>query len=140
MSESRALETRAAVAVGLAVYCVLGMAQLGRGDRERDHFFPFIPWNMFAYAPVRGPYYVLVVANAGRRFDPPRELGEAVAADEQRRLDVVMMANTLAGAVADGDAPRVEAARREIEARVLRAPWAYEVYEGKNRLASWSSK
>jgi len=140
MSEPRKIGLRAAIAAGLLVYLAAGLAQLGPGDGERDHIFPFISWNMFAYAPLRGPYYVLVTRNAGKSYDPPREIGEAVASDEQRRIDIVAMANTLAGSVADGDKPRVEAARREIEGRVLTAPWSYDVYEGKNRLATWSSR
>lgn len=139
MEEERAAGLRLGIVAGLLLYFAAGMAQLGRGDGERDHLFPFIAWNMFAAAPVRGPYYALVIRNGGRAYDPPRELGAAVGTDEQRRLDAVFMANSLAGAVAAGDAPRIAAARRAIEAKLLRAPWSYEVYEGTTRLASWSS-
>lgn len=139
MNDNRNLGLRAGIAVGLVAYLVIGMAQIGPGDGERDHFFPFIPWNMFAYAREHGPYFVMVTMDGGRRYDPPKELGEAVGKDEQRRIDAVAMGNTLAESVANGDKPRAEAARRAIESKLLKAPWAYEVYEGRNSLKSWSS-
>ena len=105
MSEPRKIGLRAAIAAGLLFYFVVGMSQIRAGDGERDHFFPFIAWNMFAYAPVRGPFFVLVTMDGGRALVPPRELGEAVGHDEQRRIDAVAMGNTLAEAVANGDKP-----------------------------------
>ena len=130
---------RAAIAAGLLVYFAAGMAHLGPDDRERTHFFPFFAWNMFSFVPPQGPMHVVLTMNAGKRLTPPQALEDAVGARwPQKRDDASHMANTLAEAVLLGEMPRVEAARKAIESRLLTAPCEYEAYRDRERIGAFT--
>lgn len=138
--ETRRLRLRAAVAAGLAGYLLAGMAQLARDDRQRRHLFPVFAWNMFAYAPVQAPFAVVLTRNDGRAVEPSLPIEDALSfASDRDRSDAAHTAHTLAESLAYGDAARLEAARRSLEARLLKPPFAYEVYEGDRRLGVFAS-
>lgn len=121
---------RAAIAAGLLAYFAVGMAQLGPDDRERTHLFPVIAWNMYSFVPPRGPFWLELRSDAGKKLEKPLPLEDYVARRwPQKRDDAAHMANTLCEAVALSEIPRVEAARKAIESRFLSAPCEYEAFE-----------